>query len=90
MHISIWLVNIEVKSLNFSETQKKLLEEALPDTVVSLHKHNCPNILITPHSPARASNFFDLFINEFVSRYKKRIKTVEGSIYSCYICNYYC
>ncbi len=38
MHISIWLVNPEVKSLNFSESQKKLLEEALPDTVVSLHK----------------------------------------------------
>jgi len=32
---------------------------------------NCPNILITPHSSAIAPNFLDLFIDEFVDRYRK-------------------
>ena len=32
---------------------------------------DCPNIIITPHSSAIAPNFLDLFIDEFVLRYKE-------------------
>lgn len=38
MHISIWLTNPVVKSWNCSEEQKKILENALPECTVSLHK----------------------------------------------------
>ncbi|MFX1338566.1 MAG: D-2-hydroxyacid dehydrogenase [Promethearchaeota archaeon] len=31
----------------------------------------CPNILRTPHSSAMSPNFLDLFIEEFIERYKK-------------------
>jgi len=33
----------------------------------------CPNIFITPHSSAIAPNYLDLFIKEFVEKYKKWI-----------------
>ena len=32
---------------------------------------NCPNLLLTPHSSAMAPNFLDLFIDEFVEKYKQ-------------------
>ncbi|MBD3341464.1 MAG: hydroxyacid dehydrogenase [Candidatus Lokiarchaeota archaeon] len=35
----------------------------------------CPNIVLTPHSSAIAPNFLNLFIDEFVERYKKWIAT---------------
>ncbi len=38
---------------------------------------NCQNILITPHSSAIAPNLLDLFINEFVSRYKEWKKNTK-------------
>lgn len=34
----------------------------------------CPNLLMTPHSSAWSPTFFDLFIDEFVLRYKEWIK----------------
>jgi len=39
--------------------------------VINSPLRNCPNILITPHSSAIAPNLLDLFIEEFVDRYKK-------------------
>ncbi|MFX0072908.1 MAG: D-2-hydroxyacid dehydrogenase [Candidatus Hermodarchaeota archaeon] len=35
---------------------------------------NCPNLLITPHSSAIAPIFFELFIKEFVFKYKQWIE----------------
>ncbi|GAG19957.1 unnamed protein product, partial [marine sediment metagenome] len=40
IHISIWLTNPVVKSWNASKDQKKILENALPECTVSLHKNS--------------------------------------------------
>jgi D-2-hydroxyacid dehydrogenase (NADP+) len=35
----------------------------------------CPNLIITPHTSAIAPNFFDYFIEEFISKYHEWIKS---------------
>jgi len=38
---------------------------------------NCQNVVLTPHSSTVAPNFLDLFIEQFIEKYKQWIKTIN-------------